>query len=167
MKQPPILWTARNRKHCLGGFRGQGETKIKKGGWKSAQTQRNYETIEEVQMYNNILISWFLMPDSRLQNLRGCTADGPRWPLAFSAVLSLHERFMEATMAWNIIFPITQSIDILTSNLALPSVSLKLFPLVLPLQSPAQSPSPAVLEPQAGRSLLLGCTQEPWENTGK
>lgn len=35
---------------------------------------------------------------------------------------------------------------LLTSNLALPSVSLKLFPLVLPLQTLVQSPSPALLE---------------------
>lgn len=51
---------------------------------------------------------------------------------------------------------------LLTSNLALPSVSLNLLPLVLPLQTLVQSPSLG-----AGQALLLGCIHKPWGNTGK
>lgn len=50
------------------------------------------------------------MSDSRFLDLRGFPADNPSQPPAFSADLSLHERFIEGTIASYIFLPINQKI---------------------------------------------------------
>lgn len=106
LKEPPLLHMLSNTKNA-----GLEVSEYKKKPRKSGtNTEEIIRQSKKFKFINNFKICWLLMPDSQFQDLRGFPADNPRQPPAFSDDLSLHERFIEATITSYIFLPINQKI---------------------------------------------------------